>query len=273
MARAEPRRARRRRPGRGLRLSAQIHTAAYVAVNAGLVGVWALAGSGTFWPAWALVGWGIGLAIHWGVTLAVAGTGRSSGALEAVAADVARTRPDLGRLAAPDGSVTIVFSDIAGSTDLNRRLGDERWVELLGRHHALVRRAIARHGGVEVKEQGDGFMVAFAEPAAAVRCGLEASAAVDAELAGDAAAPVRIRVGAHVGTAIHRDDDLYGVDVAYAARVAAEARPGEVLVSEELGRRLAGAACGVPREADLKGLGTRTLRPVLALGEERARLR
>ena len=70
-------------------------------------------------------------------------------------------RPALVRLAGPDGSVAILFSDIEGSTELNERLGDKQWVRLLARHDAAVRSAVERHQGHVVKTQGDGFMVAF----------------------------------------------------------------------------------------------------------------
>ena len=78
-------------------------------------------------------------------------------------------QPDLVRLAGPDGSMSILFSDIEGSTELNERLGDKQWVRLLARHDATVRSAVERQQGHVVKTQGDGFMVAFTEPVQAVR--------------------------------------------------------------------------------------------------------
>jgi class 3 adenylate cyclase len=78
-------------------------------------------------------------------------------------------RPDLARLAA-DGNVVIVFSDIEGSTERNEGLGDREWVKLLQRHEHLVRSSVDEHHGHVVKNQGDGFMLAFADPDAALRC-------------------------------------------------------------------------------------------------------
>ncbi len=74
-------------------------------------------------------------------------------------------RPDLARLA-PSGKVAILFSDIEESTALNERIGDRAWVRLIGSHDKLVRRQVKKHSGHVVKSQGDGFMIAFAQPGA-----------------------------------------------------------------------------------------------------------
>ena len=81
-------------------------------------------------------------------------------------------RPDLARLA-PDGNVAILFSDIEESTALNERIGDRAWVRLISKHDKLIRRYVQSHRGHVVKSQGDGFMVAFAEPEQAVRCSVD----------------------------------------------------------------------------------------------------
>ena len=81
-------------------------------------------------------------------------------------------RPDLARLA-PSGRVAILFSDIEESTALNERIGDRAWVRLIGRHDKMVRRHVKKYSGHVVKSQGDGFMVAFAQPDQAVRCSLD----------------------------------------------------------------------------------------------------
>lgn len=162
-------------------------------------------------------------------------------------------RPDLARLTA-GGDVVIAFSDIEGSTALNERLGDRAWVALLGRHDRLIRRLVARHDGHIVKSQGDGFMIAFGDPEEAVRCGLDVQGAigtVTGSLAG-----VRVRIGIHMGRSVRRGDDLFGRNVAMAARVAAQAHGGEVLVSEEVRDAVAGRpdiTVTAAREAELKG--------------------
>ena len=81
-------------------------------------------------------------------------------------------RPDLARLA-PSGRVAILFSDIEESTAINERIGDRAWVRLISRHDKMVRRHVNKYSGHVVKSQGDGFMVAFAQPDQAVRCSLD----------------------------------------------------------------------------------------------------
>ncbi len=166
-------------------------------------------------------------------------------------------RPDLARLT-PDGHVVIAFSDIEGSTALNERLGDQAWVKLLDRHDRLVRKFVTKYGGHIVKSQGDGFMIAFAEPEQAVRCGLDVQHAL-----GSGRDRVRVRIGIHMGSSVRRGDDLFGRNVAMAARVAEQAAGGEVLLSEAVRQSIADEpdiAVIAEREVELKGLqGTHRL--------------
>ena len=83
---------------------------------------------------------------------------------------VADERPDLSAHVADDGTVTILFSDIEDSTLMTERLGDERWIEVLRAHNTLFRRRLREHRGFEVKSQGDGFMLVFRDPGAALAC-------------------------------------------------------------------------------------------------------
>jgi class 3 adenylate cyclase len=138
----------------------------------------------------------------------------------------------LARLAGADGRVAIAFSDIEDSTVLNDQLGDAEWVKLLASHDRLIRSAVAARGGHIVKSQGDGFMIAFADAGEAVRGALDLRAAIEAGDRRLRKRPIHVRVGVHIGTAIERDGDLFGRDVALAARVAAEAVGGEILVSD-----------------------------------------
>ncbi|MEV0251682.1 adenylate/guanylate cyclase domain-containing protein [Nocardia sp. NPDC050712] len=171
-------------------------------------------------------------------------------------------RPDLARLT-PDGHVVIAFSDIEGSTALNERLGDRVWVKLLGRHDRLIRKLVAEHGGHIVKSQGDGFMIAFAEPEQAVRCSLDVQHALGNGAALAGREPIRVRIGIHMGTSVRRGDDLFGRNVAMAARVAGQADGGEVLVSAAVWEALGAErdlAVRAEREVELKGLhGTHRL--------------
>ena len=169
-------------------------------------------------------------------------------------------RPDLARLTA-DGHVVIVFSDIEGSTELNDALGDREWVKLLEQHNKLFYTHVDQHGGHVVKTQGDGFMIAFADSGQAVRCciGVQQALGDDPERWDE----IRVRMGVHTGTSVRRGDDLFGRNVAMAARVAGLASGGEILVSEPVHDAvdaLAGIGFGPPREVELKGLqGTHTV--------------
>jgi class 3 adenylate cyclase len=159
-------------------------------------------------------------------------------------------RPDLAKLA-PSGRVAILFSDIEESTALNERIGDRAWVRLIDRHDKMVSRHVKRHAGHVVKSQGDGFMIAFAQPEEAARCGID----VQREL-GKRAGGIRVRIGIHVGKSVRRGDDLFGRNVAMAARVAAAADGGEVLVSETVRDAIGnenGIAFDDGRDVELKG--------------------
>ena len=172
-------------------------------------------------------------------------------------------RPDLARLA-PSGRVAILFSDIEESTALNERIGDRAWVRLIDRHDKMVGRHVKRHSGYIVKSQGDGFMIAFAQPAEAVRCSTD----IQAEL-NKRHNDIRVRIGIHAGKSVRRGDDLFGRNVAMAARVAGEAEGGEVLVSESVRDAVEQAGDDVAfdegRDVALKGFsGTHRLYAVLA---------
>jgi class 3 adenylate cyclase len=150
--------------------------------------------------------------------------------IETVAESVRHERPYLGSVAAPDGTVTILFSDIEDSTVLNDRMGDARWMELLREHNEIVRREVGLHRGFEVKTIGDAFMIAFQSAKDAVRCGIAVQRAFS-KRNNAAADPIRVRVGLHVGEVVRDGDDFYGRHVNFAARVAAQAEAAEVLVS------------------------------------------
>jgi class 3 adenylate cyclase/tetratricopeptide (TPR) repeat protein len=186
--------------------------------------------------------------------------------LDAVVSVVEEERPDLRGHTAPDGTVTILFSDIERSTELNERLGDHRFLELLREHNEIVRDQVRVHRGFEVKSQGDGFMIAFASPSDAVDGSIAIQRALETRIEQGAVEPIRVRMGLHTGEAIRERDDFFGRNVVVAARIAAQARGGEILVSaplKELAEGSAGVSFGDPRELGLKGLsGTHTVHPV-----------
>ena len=174
-------------------------------------------------------------------------------------------RPDVRSFAAPDGTVTILFSDIENSTLMAERLGDERWIGVLRAHNAIFRSHLRAHGGHEVKSQGDGFMLVFPDPRRAVEC----AAAIQRDLAeqevGDGER-ISVRMGLHTGEAIREEGDFFGRSVILAARIAAQASGGEILVSEDVREVVApedaggngatgnGLAFDSGRELELKGL-------------------
>jgi len=151
---------------------------------------------------------------------------------------------------------TILFTDLVGFTALTQSLGDARSLQLLRRHNVIVRRALAEHGGREVKHTGDGIMAAFQSSAAALSCAVDiqrafASAAMDQRL--------RVRIGVHAGTAIVEDGDYHGVAVLLAARLTEAAGPGSILTSEAV-RALAeheGFRFGRRKRARCKGFAGR----------------
>jgi class 3 adenylate cyclase len=169
--------------------------------------------------------------------------------IDAVAEWAEQERPDLTSASTIDGTVTILFTDIEGSTALNESLGDQRWSELVKEHDRYMRELVAAHDGTTVQRMGDGFMLAF--PSA--RKGLGCAIAVQQGLADDER--IRVRIGAHTGEPIREAGEFYGRDVAYAARVGAAANGGEILVSDLVARLCAGGSYVFdgPRALEFKG--------------------
>ncbi|MCV7231902.1 adenylate/guanylate cyclase domain-containing protein [Mycobacterium branderi] len=176
-------------------------------------------------------------------------------------------RPDLARVT-PDGRVVILFSDIEESTALNERIGDRAWVKLIDAHDKLVRRLVKNYSGHVVKSQGDGFMIAFSRAEDAVRCGVDIQRALARDAQRKRRNGFRVRIGIHMGRSVRRGDDLFGRNVAMAARVAAQAAGGEILVSEAV-RDAVDGCDGIGfddgRDVELKGFsGTQRLYAVSA---------
>ncbi len=156
---------------------------------------------------------------------------------------------------ASDGSVTIAFTDIEGSTALMETLGEDPWLKLLEWHESAVRQQTKLFGGSVVKGQGDGFMLAFPASGSAVAC---ASALQGALGSGWAGVPVPVRIGMHTGNARSEAGDFFGRTVVVAARVAGAARGGEILVTQAVQEDLEGAfRLGTSRTLALKGLAGR----------------
>ena len=148
----------------------------------------------------------------------------------------------------PTGSVTLLFTDVEGSTKLLHELGAESYAEALAAHRRVIRAACARHDGVEVDTQGDAFFVAFTTAPAALAAAAELTEALSS-------GPVRVRVGLHTGTPLLSDEGYVGVDVHRGARIAASGHGGQVLVSQETASLVDG---------DLHDLGEHRFKDLLA---------
>ena len=159
--------------------------------------------------------------------------------------DLERARPTL-----PTGDLALVFTDIEGSTQLLRELG-ERYAEVLGDHRRLVRAAFAAHDGHEVDRQGDGFFFVFQRAPDAV-AGAAACQRALADHPWPEGLPVRVRIGVHWGSPSPADGGYVGLDVHRAARICTAAHGGQVLLSTQA----AELACGEgPLGAELRELG------------------
>ena len=136
--------------------------------------------------------------------------------------------------AAPGGLVTILFTDMEGSTALTQRIGDDRAQDHVRQHNTVVREALKAHDGNEIKHTGDGIMASFPSARGAVDCAIAIQRALSA---GDG---VRVRIGLNAGEPVAEEQDLYGTSVQLAARVCAEADGGEILVSNVVRELAAG---------------------------------
>jgi class 3 adenylate cyclase len=146
---------------------------------------------------------------------------------------------------------TILFTDLVGSTEALRRMGDETWARTLEAHHSAVRRELLRFGGEEIDTAGDGFLTLFDGPARAIRCAMAIEQALE-QLG------LQVRIGLHTGEVERpRGGPPRGIAVHIAARVAALAGSGEVLVSATTRDLVAGSALAFDDrgEFELKGTG------------------
>jgi predicted ATPase/class 3 adenylate cyclase len=159
----------------------------------------------------------------------------------------------------PRGTVTLLFTDIEGSTRLLQELGEETYVRALEDHRRLLREAFTAHGGVEVEMQGDSFHFAFSDPSNA----LLAAAQAQNELAEHAweAAPIRVRIGIHTGEPLVTGRLYAGLDVHRAARVMSAGHGGQVLISE---RTSSLVRSRLPDDLHLRDLGLHRLKDLSA---------
>ncbi|MDP9237451.1 MAG: adenylate/guanylate cyclase domain-containing protein [Chloroflexota bacterium] len=163
-------------------------------------------------------------------------TGPLLNAIDALLGD----RPDRGPAHAPSTETavsvhTVLFTDIESSTQTTQRLGDAAAQQLVRAHNSIVRDALGRHGGREIKHTGDGIMASFGSASGAVECAI----AIQGAVAERAELP-RLRIGLNAGEPIAEDGDLFGTTVQLARRICDRAEPGEVLVSDVVRQLAAG---------------------------------
>ncbi len=165
-------------------------------------------------------------------------------------ASVLDTSSDLAGASGSEGTATLVFTDIVDSTVLAQSVGDVAWAKMIGSHERTIRRIAGLHGGTVVKFLGDGSMLAFESARAAIRAAVELQRSCDAE-------PYAVRIGIHTGEVIRTADDLLGLTVNKAARVAAAATGGGIMVSSttrDLIGQMEGVRIGEPKIVRLKGI-------------------
>jgi class 3 adenylate cyclase len=153
------------------------------------------------------------------------------------------------------GVVTIMFTDVEGSTDLARRLGDEAARRTIESHKRIVRAMLAEHDGREIDSIGDGFMITFLSTRRAVACAVAIHRALEEHAREHPDEEVRVRIGLNVGEVLERGGHPFGAAVNATQRVAAHAKGGQIIVSEPV-RHLAGT---IP-EVTFRDRGRRALK-------------
>jgi class 3 adenylate cyclase len=159
--------------------------------------------------------------------------------------------------APPSGTITFLFSDMYGSTNLVNELGDIKFREISRTHEGVLGDAIRGHDGYIVKEMGDGFMAAFASSRNAVICAMEIQKALKILRAKQPELPINVRIGLNTGEAILENGDYFGRAVSEAARISSKAEAEQILISS-VTKRMADSAgdlkFGEEMEFELKGL-------------------
>ena len=149
------------------------------------------------------------------------------------------------------GLQIILFTDMEGSTTLTQRLGDAKAQEVLRVHNDIVRDALRAHDGSEIKHTGDGIMASFRSASHAIECAVAIQKALASYDESHPDAPLRVRIGMNAGEPVTEGEDLFGTAVQLAARIAARAEPGQVLVSDVVRQLAAGKGVLFSDEGDV----------------------
>jgi class 3 adenylate cyclase len=153
--------------------------------------------------------------------------------IDVIASALEPIGPALSRVSSPDGAVTLMLSDIADADEAAQRLGPERWERLIADHRVLVEQLVSHHNGTIVKFERDGFLASFNSAQAGLHAAMELQRTFSGDN-GDEGQALAIRIGVHSGFVIANPDQLLGRNVVLAARIAAKAKAGEILVSSTL---------------------------------------
>lgn len=153
--------------------------------------------------------------------------------IDVIASALEPIGPALSRVSSPDGAVTLMLSDIADADAAAERLGTERWERLLADHRVLVQQLVSHHNGTIMKFERDGFLASFTSAQAGLHAAMELQRTFSGA-DGAESESLAIRVGVHSGFVIANPDQLMGRNVVLAARIAAKAKAGEILVSSLL---------------------------------------
>jgi adenylate cyclase len=193
--------------------------------------------------------------VHWHVSIGRSNEELLGRSLTTSVDDILRLVEDYqtpAEATASDGTVAVVFTDVVESTALMEQLGESRWIELLDWHSELVKQQTKMFGGSVVKNQGDGFMLAFAAVGSAAACAIGVQREINKGFDGIA---IQVRMGIHSGNATEEGGDFFGRTVVVASRLSASANPGEILMSAEASTDIGTAfPLGAPRTLTLKGL-------------------
>jgi class 3 adenylate cyclase len=143
-----------------------------------------------------------------------------------------RVATTIGDARIPTGTVTLLFTDLVGSTELMDRLGDEAGDRAVRQHFAILREVASEHDGQEVKSLGDGLMLAFTSALSAIACAVRMQRRISTSGAGDGGEVNGLRIGLNAGEAISVEGDYFGRPVVVAKRLCDSAGPGQILVSD-----------------------------------------
>jgi len=147
-------------------------------------------------------------------------------AIDVIASALEPVMPAVSRMSSPDGAVTLMLSDIADAPAAAEQLGPERWEQLVRDHHMLVQQLVSRHDGQILKFENDGFLASYNSAHAGLHAAIDLQRTFTA-----GSSSLAIRVGVHSGFVMGNPEQLMGRNAVLAARIAAQAKGGEILVS------------------------------------------